>query len=321
MNSSSTGPGDALRRVLRLKLYAFFAASALTVAAVVFMALLLTGGVSLRDRRGRLAFDNELNRLAAGTERRLGELSAMTLQLSRMISRGAEQFLSAKDLSPDGLMRRPELLEPLLASQFDLLMLSLQRSRATGAFMILNATASLRLQEAVTSRSGLYLVNWAPDFVNGSALQYQLLRGPAGIALDRGFAMEKEWGMEFDVQGADYFSLPQSRAEETPEEAEHVCLWFPAASVRGTARRAMLCAAPLVDSQGNAFGVCGFDLTDLYFKRTNVPASNIYEGAFCALVPIDETGLDLSGGLVSWRYFVDEAVSYTHLTLPTKLEV
>ena len=306
MNSSSTGPGDALRRVLRLKLYAFFAASALTVAAVVFMALLLTGGVSLRDRRGRLAFDNELNRLAAGTERRLGELSAMTLQLSRMISRGAEQFLSAKDLSPDGLMRRPELLEPLLASQFDLLMLSLQRSRATGAFMILNATASLRLQEAVTSRSGLYLVNWAPDFVNGSALQYQLLRGPAGIALDRGFAMEKEWGMEFDVQGADYFSLPQSRAEETPEEAEHVCLWFPAASVRGTARRAMLCAAPLVDSQGNAFGVCGFDLTDLYFKRTNVPASNIYEGAFCALVPIDETGLDLSGGLVSWRYFVDE---------------
>ena len=302
MNSSSTGPGDALRRALRLKLYAFFAAIALTVAAVVFMALLLTGGVSLRDRRGRLAFDNELNRLAAGTERRLGELSAMALQLSRMISRGAEQFLSARDLSPDGLMRRPELLEPLLASQFDLLMLSLQRSRATGAFVILNATASLRLQEAVTSRSGLYLVNWAPDFVNGSALQYQLLRGPAGVALDRGFAMEKEWGMEFDVQGADYFSLPQSRAEE----AERVCLWFPAAPVRGTARRAMLCAAPLVDSQGSAFGVCGFDLTDLYFKRTNVPASNIYEGAFCALVPIDETGLDLSGGLVSWRYFVDE---------------
>ena len=146
------------------------------------MALLLTGGVSLGDRRGRLAFDNELNRLAAGTERRLGELSAMALQLSRMISRGAEQFLSARDLSPDGLMRRPELLEPLLASQFDLLMLSLQRSRATGAFVILNATASLRLQEAVTSRSGLYLVNWAPDFVNGSALQYQLLRGPS---LDR----------------------------------------------------------------------------------------------------------------------------------------
>ncbi|WP_208872564.1 hypothetical protein, partial [Fretibacterium fastidiosum] len=158
MSSSSTGPGDALGRALRLKLYAFFAAIALTVAAVVFMALLLTGGVSLRDRRGRLAFDNELNRLAAGTERRLGELSAMALQLSRMISRGAEQFLSARDLSPDGLMRRPELLEPLLASQFDLLMLSLQRSRATGAFVILNATASLRLQEAVTSRSGLYLV-------------------------------------------------------------------------------------------------------------------------------------------------------------------
>ena len=35
-------------------------------------------------------------------------------------------------------------------------------------------------------------------------LQFQLLRGPSQIALERGLVMEKYWAMEFDIEDADY---------------------------------------------------------------------------------------------------------------------
>lgn len=284
----------------------FFAFVVLTMAAIVSAVLLLTGALSLHDSEGRLAFDNELRHLAASTERRMGYLSAMAIRMGRHLSRSVEHFLQAQGLATDDLRRRPEILGPLLAAQFDTLMLSLGQAKTTGAFLILDATASRRVYEARTSRAGLYLVDWEPDLVSGSTLQFQLLRGPSQVALDRELVMEKYWAMEFDIQDADYFSHPQRCAVEHPESAGRVGFWYPTTTIRGSTRKAMLCSVPLVDSRGGVFGVCGFDVSDLYFKRTTMPAGNIYDGIFCALVPATRSGLDISSALVSWRYFAEE---------------
>lgn len=283
----------------------FFAFVVLTMAAIVSAVLFLTGTLSLRDSGGRLAFDNELRHLAASTEKRMGYLSAMAIRMGRHLSRSVEHFLEERGLTTDDLRRHPELLDPLLAAQFDNLMFSLGQARATGAFLILDATASRRMREARTSRAGLYLVDWEPEFVSGSALQIQLLRGPSQIALDRELVMEKYWAMEFDVEDADYFSHPQRCAVRYPENAQRVGFWYPATTIRGTARKAMLCSVPLIDSRGGVFGVCGFDVSDLYFKRTTMPAASIYGGIFCVLAPTTPSGLDVSSALVSWRYFAE----------------
>ena len=296
---------------LRLRLYLLFAAAALTVAAGLFSLLLLTGAISPGDVWGRLAFVNELNHLASSTERRMGDLSAMTLQLGRALSGAMERFLKEREASPEGLMRRPELLGPLLSAHLNPLLFGLSQARTTGVFLALNATASLRLQEAVYSRAGLYLTDSDPEFAaGGSDLSTRILRGPAWLALERDLTLERDWAMEFDVRDAEWFDLPQRMAREHPDEAGRVCLWFPAETLRGAARRAMLCSAPLIDSRGNVFGVCGFDVTDIFFKRSNLPAANIYDGLFCALAPrLDPEGgegLDLASALISWRWFADE---------------
>lgn len=295
-----------LGRTLRLRLYMFFLCVVLTMAAIVSGVLFFTGTLSLRDSERRLAFDNELRHLASATEKRMGMLSAMAIRMGHLLSRGIEQFLEERGLAADDLQRNPRVLEPLLAAQFDTLMLSLGQAQTTGAFLILDATASRRMREARVSRAGLYLVDWEPELVSGSTLQFQLLRGPSHVALERELVMEKHWAMEFDVENADYFSQPQRCAVERPESARRICFWYPMATVRNTARNAMLCSVPLIDSRGGVIGVCGFDVSDLYFKRTTIPAGNIYGGIFCALAPTSESGLDVASALVSWRYFVEE---------------
>ena len=295
-----------LGRTLRLRLWMFFAFVVLTMAAIVSAVLFLTGTLSLRNSGGRLVFDNELRHLAVSTERRMGHLSAMAIRMGRHLSRSIEHFLEERELTTDDLRRHPELLRPLLANQFDNLMLSLEQAKTTGAFLILDATASRRMREARTSRAGLYLVDWEPELVSGSMLQFQLLRGPSQIALERGLVMEKYWAMEFDIEDADYFAHPQRCAMEHPESAHRVGFWYPTTTIRGTARKAMLCSVPLIDSRGGVFGVCGFDVSDLQFKRTTMPAANIYGGIFCTLAPATKSGLDVSSALVSWRYFAEE---------------
>lgn len=69
----------------------------------------------------------------------------------------------------------------------------------------------------------------------------------------------------------------------------------------------MLCSAPLVDSNGAILGVCGFDVSDLHFRRAYAPSPKLYEGTFCALAPARDAGLptarlDMNGALMSWRW-------------------
>ena len=126
----------------------FFAFVVLTMAAIVSAVLFLTGTLSLRDSGGRLVFDNELRHLAASTERRMGHLSAMAIRMGHHLSHSIEHFLEERGLTTDDLRRRPELLRPILANQFDNLMLSLEQAKTTGAFLILDVTASRRMREA-----------------------------------------------------------------------------------------------------------------------------------------------------------------------------
>ena len=106
----------------------FFAFVVLTMAAIVSAVLFLTGTLSLRDSGGRLVFDNELRHLAASTERRMGHLSAMAIRMGHHLSHSIEHFLEERGLTTDDLRRRPELLRPILANQFDNLMLSLEQA-------------------------------------------------------------------------------------------------------------------------------------------------------------------------------------------------
>jgi hypothetical protein len=72
----------------------------------------------------------------------------------------------------------------------------------------------------------------------------------------------------------------------------------------------------LIDSKGNFFGVCGFEVSSLLFKLNYKPVSKDHQRINCLISPIDDRGLILTGALAGGDYnsfsaFINKARSYS----------
>jgi len=234
-------------------------------------------------------------------EQQFGDISIQALRLSRHLSENIENKLAEKGLSTDELRVRPDLLEEILDTGYEPMFFAMERTKTSGVFMVLNATASRRAQEARVFRAGFFLKNWEPNILNTpSAVLY--LRGISRIGQKYEIVLDAQWAMEFDIEDEPYYNLPQKAARENPAFLPRLYYWQSARPLKGTDYRGMLCSAPLVDSRGDTFGVCGFEVGDTFFKYSYMPANNNYSNIFCILVPINKRTLDVSHSLFSWRY-------------------
>ncbi len=301
---------------MRLRLFVFFMLLVATMVVGVVSLFLLMGVFSASTDENKKALENELAHLSQILEAQYGEISAQTLRLSRHLARNIENKLASKGLSVNDLSVRTDLLEGVMDAEYDTLFFSLEKVKASGAFMILNATASRREKEARVSRAGLYFKNWEPNILSDSSPAILFLRGFSRIGQNHDAVLDAQWTMEFDVEDAPYYDLPQKVGAEHRAFLSRLCYWQPATVIKGTSYKAMLCSVPLVDSNGTVFGVCGFEVSDMLFKLTYMPAGKIYGNVFCALAPFENGALDMSRALISWRYIrEDEPQSARELVL------
>jgi DNA-binding CsgD family transcriptional regulator len=212
-----------------------------------------------------------------------------------------EENIASMGSAMDDLPFRTDLLENIIGSEFDALSLALWRSQASGVFMVLESTTSKRARGVLYSRAGLYLKNQATDTSPDSSPAVTYLRGFPDIAFRRGMVLDSQWAMEFDIENEAYYSMPLTAAYTDPSIGQKIYYWQPSAPISGTAYRAMLCSAPLVDSGGNVFGVCGFEVSDEMFESMYA-TSGAHENMSCAVAPIDGDVIDISRALSSRIY-------------------
>ncbi len=299
---------DLFRRVLamgwsmRLRLFVFFMLLVATMLIGVVSLLMMMGIFPTGVDEKRRTLESELVWLTQNLEKQYGEISAQALRLSRHLSRNIENRLADDGFSVKDLSVRPDLLEKVLDGEYDTLFFSLERVRASGIFVVLNATVGRRERDLRFSRAGLYIKNWEPNILSETSPAILFLRGFSRIGQRHDVVLDAQWAMEFDVEGADYYFRPQKMAGEFPAFLRRLYYWQPAAVFRGTNYRAMLCSVPLVDSDGAVFGVCGFEVSDMLFRMAFMPASHIYNNIFCVLAPLEGQTLAISAGLLSWRY-------------------
>ena len=64
----------------------------------------------------------------------------------------------------------------------------------------------------------------------------------------------------------------------------------------------MLCSVPLIDSDGEIFGVCGFEVSAMLFKLAQMPDNNSFSRIFCMLAPSSGDVIDTSGAMFAGGY-------------------
>lgn len=299
---------------MRLRLLGFLAVLVFTLLVFVFIILLLTGTFTAGHRETEHFYESELASVAARVEKDFGDISVSAVGLSMALSESIERSLSNMGVTAADLSGSPELLESVLDSEFERLLFSMEKTGASGVFVVLDATVNEQADGAEFSRTGLYLKNMEPNVVSASSPTVTVLRGFPDIARNRGYSLHAQWEMEFATDHPPDFFLPLHKSKGAAKPLSRLYYWSPAATMPSTSENAMICTVPLIDSRGNAFGVCGYEVSAMLFKLKYMPDNSTYRRAFCMLAPIDGSSLKAGSALFAGSchcFYVTEDTTLT----------
>ena len=171
----------------------------------------------------------------------------------------------------------------------------MKSSACSGAVFCLDATANTALPGAATSRAGLYLRYSALRAIGATDQHVTCFRGTAETARSAQVQMHNRWNPELNVQAVPgYTQLLRGSDGRLAER----CLWTGRIALPDTWESVTLLCVPMLDSAGNVRGICGAELSDLYFRLTYPAVDSAYGSMVTVLAPIDGDRLLLGQAMI-----------------------
>ena len=271
---------------MQRKLMLYWVSMILVVFAAVILLLSIAGAFSQNDEQLHEVMELQLKNTQDSLASRLDRLTAQSLNLSKELSREIEGELVREGISLQEVNDDSERLLKLQQIMYPLVNTTLQTANCNGAYVILNATANTTLEVADHSRSGLYLRYTNLSASNPVAPTVVYFRGIPDIARQKDLELHNRWNLEFDTD-----QIPGCRElMDTPlDRPAQRYFWSRRIDLKDTWESAMLLCVPIVGSDGSVYGVCGVELSALYFQLSS---------AVTVLAPIQDSRLLLSDGLV-----------------------
>ncbi|MBU9728462.1 response regulator transcription factor [Diplocloster modestus] len=286
---------------MRRRLLAFQLILTLTILSGTMLLLSVTGMFSREATDSEKFLGNELYYLSESVESQFGKASALAVRLSESLSAGIEDQLKAQDLTVTDLKTNPEILHGLVEDQLPSLIHALDGTDCTGAFFALDATVGPDLPGAKYSKAGLYIRNNEPSANGGNADWQLLLRGSSELATKGELYMQSKWDLEYDVENCRFWSEPLAAYQANPSlPASRLVYWCPEGALRNLDENTMTCSVPLIGNDGRAFGVCGFEVSQMNFMlRHNSSNSGKYPRMALLLANNGDGGLMMDTALLA----------------------
>ncbi len=303
---------------LQRRLIMFFLLFLVAVMAALFLILFACGifSAGLREHRAFLA--NELSHITDDINEDFASVSLGGIALSGKLSEQFEKAMSGEGKTLSKLQTSPEELEPLLDGCFDILQSALEKSRAGGVYIVLDATVNPALFDSEHSRAGLFLKNMEPNAVHLETPSIRFMRGPAALARSRNMTMLPQWKMEFSISDGDFFGITTQAAKGSSLPLSRLYHWNGSKVLAGDYQKAILLTVPLVASDGSVYGVCGFEISSMLFKLQHLPDTTGHTRAFSLLAPINGNELDASGALFAASFSLDAVTASEYITVTPK---
>lgn len=224
-------------------------------------------------------------------ERYFDQLAVMGVNLSEDMSAEVDKELALRQMSFAQLNDSPEVLNALEEEMIEPLCRRLRQTGCSGAFVLLDATVNTRMEGAEHSRAGLYVQKSGADTPTVPLLLY---RGSAEVGKAHSVMPHRKWRMEFQTdQFPDYDrwmtpgSAPLYQSYTLTERFE----------LPGTSEEVQLFLLPLRGRDGTMYGLCGFEISESYFKQ-NFAQPTGFDRLSCLLAPAGD-GLAADAALSS----------------------
>ena len=278
---SAQTQGISMRHRLMLYLFAFM----LFFALLITMLLFLFGAIDPIGSEMERALKNQLENSANFIEEQSNNQAAYAVAFSQQLTAAVRDELTDSGITFDQLHNNPDALTSMQDRIFEIVYNNMQLVPCSGAFFFLNTTVNDTLPDE--SYQGLYLkfANlYAENTIHNDICLY---RGFSSIARENNINLHSTWQLEtrkglfpevdtLMASGSDsiskaYFLTSVYRLPDTWENVRLLCI-------------------PVFDSRGTTIGVCGFEISNLYFMLSHKASETEQSHIFCALLDRSSDG-------------------------------
>jgi len=284
---------------MRFRLYAFLFSTIVVLAIGILLILFFTGRFPVGSSEAERFTSREFDRLHGYMTEQCGDTTLQLISMSAALSRSIEFYLSEKQIPLSRLREHPEVLEDLISNELGRLQIALERTKSSGVFMVLDATVNQDLENSDNSKAGIHLRVSEPKVSGAATSTWNYFRGFPRIAYQNGINMMVRWDMEFDVFERDFYHLPIQQSMTTTLPLSKLYYWGMEGVIPDLDDAVLLCSIPLIDSGGNAFGVCGFEISQWNFSTICAPEDSEYPYTACLFGKTDGDSFITGSALIS----------------------
>lgn len=292
------------KQTLRRRLIGYMCILAVLLCGLLVAGMFLIGNFT--GTRSRVA--NTLAFQAGLFEKQIDsyydELAVMSVQLSRNATDILEDYLSENGLDFSELNGSQTHIEGLQEKLIDTVHHKLWEADCTGAFVMLDAQINSNVENAATSRTGIYLQR---NSLEGADTRVLLYRGLTQIGKEHDCMPHRKWRLEFSTELFPNYEELKAEAAFTLNQSYRIT---DVVLLSGTDQHAMLMTVPLLADDGTFYGICGFELNEGYFKQIFAQLSEFDHAVFCISKSSDGLLLSesntLSAGILDEYYLEPE---------------
>lgn len=264
----------------KLLLYMF----TLVLVVVMFIAvgLFFVGQFSTTTKKysSNLTFQNEF--YTRQIEKYFDDLSMMTEMLANDSSAIIDNYLNENGIHMSALNDSQYYTEGVQEALFPKLEEELLKADASGAFIILNATVNTGEANSDKSKTGLYFQRSTLDRTDETLL---LFRGNAELGRKKDIMPHRKWRLEFRT---DFVPQTENFFNETIVKEKKSVL-TDIFTLNGTSEKAMAFITSLFGTDGSYYGICGFEISNNYFKDFFVQPTRL-EQLTCTFSKTEKNG-------------------------------
>lgn len=268
----------------KLALYMFV----LVLLLLVFLAALLV--LFGRFKTPKDTLEERLDTQATAFEKEIlthrNDLSMLGIHLSEDAAELIGNYLSANALSADALAGNEMALTQLQERLIEPVRQYLLQARCSGVFVFLNTSVS---KNGIDSYSGIYLQTNGYETDRRDIILY---RGISSVARNHGIMPHRQWRLE---ASSDLISAQNHLFSSVTDSPERAYTFTDIFDLPGTSEKATLLMLPMRGEDGTFYGICGFEISESYFKRIHAQSTKL--SRFTGLITYD-TGDTMSSFLV-----------------------
>lgn len=275
------------------RLFLYWLIMVLAVMAAVFVVLIVAGVFSNDARKLGGTLSVQQKNTTMTFNKLIDTLNAQNLALSEQITREVSDILETEERTFKDLDNNPELITRIEERMCFYLQTIVRSRSCSGAYFILDATTNTEAPGADRSRMGLYLRSGNVG-TDGMANQYiTFFRGVADVARKENIQMHNRWNLEFDIDNVPGYEILMDFDGKRILDS---CYLSNRVTLSGTWEQVVLLSVPVV-LEGKVRGVCGVELSELFFNLVFPAVESSYGNMVTVVAPIADKRLLLDGAI------------------------